>query len=595
MAIITILIIIMVCWILFSTKKKNGENKLDVEQSNQLKATKASEEEEIFVDDGGRFRIVKKERALPRKTYLLGTLYGKYWGEIDPDKANEYLRQKFFDFHIYEAEVTNAELSQTEFDCISDYSFPKERLPLHLHTIINNNGKKYAINIHEPKIWNVKFISKLHQTDGKEIYGTIEAKLTGYILDFVREDYTEKEYLLEFPKKLHSTSPVQVELTRTQIPTGNVELKSGYERVEYYFSDYKTRYWGDWIYKKSTSKSISEGCLSFAYGFIGTLIGITFLILLLPRIVVFLPFLLIPFLLRLIPEKAWLVISRTFVGLFIVGLIISILQAFSNDPKTYIPKPVVKDAREEAEPIYDPVIDTAHGMAIVDTMITHFRSWQDYSGRLYEGKFGIKISDLTNASSFKNSLNLTENSKRIYDEIIYRLKENDKNGLQGLYNLFDSLQKSNKLNAEEFAEMVVSFVQDMPYSLVLPFACDPSIYADKFISNYLSSKDALCDDFERFGIKSPVEFLASLRGDCDSRTLLIYAILSHYDFDVAVLSSEHYNHSLIGVNLPYVGLSFRYNQQRYVLWETTAPNVRPGVLPNEISNLAYWRISLKSK
>jgi hypothetical protein len=72
-------------------------------------------------------------------------------------------------------------------------------------------------------------------------------------------------------------------------------------------------------------------------------------------------------------------------------------------------------------------------------------------------------------------------------------------------------------------------------------------------------------------------------------------MLSHYDFDVALFSSEYYSHSIIGINLPINGIAYKYGNQRYVLWETTASNIRPGILPKEISNLNYWRISLKSK
>lgn len=88
--------------------------------------------------------------------------------------------------------------------------------------------------------------------------------------------------------------------------------------------------------------------------------------------------------------------------------------------------------------------------------------------------------------------------------------------------------------------------------------------------------------------------MTNLYGDCDTRTLLLYTMLAHYGFDVALLSSEYYNHSIIGINLPLSGLAYTYGNQRYVLWETTAPNIKAGVLPNEISNLNHWRISLKS-
>jgi hypothetical protein len=92
-----------------------------------------------------------------------------------------------------------------------------------------------------------------------------------------------------------------------------------------------------------------------------------------------------------------------------------------------------------------------------------------------------------------------------------------------------------------------------------------------------------------------VEFLMNLKGDCDTRTLLLYSIFTHYNYDVALLSSEFYGHSILGINLPINGLSYNYSNQNYVLWETTAPNCKPGIIPNEISNLNNWRISLKSK
>jgi len=75
----------------------------------------------------------------------------------------------------------------------------------------------------------------------------------------------------------------------------------------------------------------------------------------------------------------------------------------------------------------------------------------------------------------------------------------------------------------------------------------------------------------------------------------LYTLLANYGYDVVLLSSEFYNHSILGVNLPLRGLAYYYQNQRYILWETTAPDTKPGVLPSEITNLNYWRITLKSK
>jgi len=585
-------VIIAIFFFLASKKKETDTSVIQIVNDNKKQSTD-NIPEEIFTDENGKkYKQILKTRELPRKTYLLGTLQGKYWGEIDQAKEEEFQYSKFYDFHIYESEVSDSEISTTAFQFIPDSNFPRERLPQLLPIIVKKDGKEYAVNIYEPQLANIKFISKLHQTEGKEVFGTIEAKITGYLLDFLREEYHEKEYLQEARPEI---TKKPLEPTKTFVPTGNIEFKNGYERTEYYYSDYKSKYWGDWKYKRQANAATSEGCLSSGLGIIGGIIGIAFLILLLPRIAILLPFFLLPLLFRIIPEIAWSWIFRIAGILLLIGFIVSILNAITHTSRSYFPKPIVKDKPEERKPQYNPIVDTVNKNPIRDTLITHYRSWKDYANNQYEGKFWVRQSALINASTFKNNLSISENTEQNYNEIVFRLKENDKNNLQGIYQLFDSIKTANNLPGDKFAELIVSFVQDIPYTVVLPNACDASLYSDNFIRNYLSTSDARCDGYERFGINTPVEFMATLKGDCDTRTLLIYTLLSHYEYDVAMLSSEYYNHSLIGINLPYEGVAYTYNTQRYILWETTAPNIKPGILPNEISNLNYWRISLKSK
>ena len=50
-------------------------------------------EEEILIDEEGRkYKILNLVRELPRRTYILGDLNGKYWGEIDTKKETEFVQ-----------------------------------------------------------------------------------------------------------------------------------------------------------------------------------------------------------------------------------------------------------------------------------------------------------------------------------------------------------------------------------------------------------------------------------------------------------------------------------------------------------------------
>ncbi|HRI33058.1 MAG TPA: hypothetical protein PLD02_04855 [Saprospiraceae bacterium] len=601
----TIIIIIIIVAILyfFFFRTKTEENTIAVKDDTasenpiELSDVEIINEDEIFTDENGRYRWVKKSREIPRYTYIKAMLNGKYWGEIDEDFSNQFEHSKFFDFNIYEVTLKDAQYSKYPFEVKEDYNFPREKLPKLIHTILQNDGKEYEVNLHEPifELDSIKFNRKLHQDEGKEVFGTIDAIVTGYVLDFVVEHYTEKEYPTPIGQPIPIPKFEEPTLTKTSTPTGNVEYKGNYKRTEYFYSDYKKTYWDNWKYTKPTNTSNNEGCFSTITGIIGVILGIAFLLMMLPQMAFILPFFLILFLLNLIPAKIYSWIFRILGILLLIGFIASLFHFFNRSASTYIPKPVVVENPQERKIETTPIIDTTNNIAKSDTLIKHFRVWKDYDGNQYEGYIWTKASDYSKAKYFKNNLDVRQNTPRAYDEIIYSLKENDKHNLGGVYQLFDSIRKKEQLSNIKFAELIVSFVQDIPYAIIVPDDCNPNLYDDKFIQEYLTSENAQCDGFEKFGINSPVEFMSNLYGDCDTRTLLLYTMLAHYGYDVALFSSEYYSHSIIGVNLPISGIAYKYENQRYVLWETTAPNIKAGVLPKEISNLNYWRISLKSK
>ncbi|MFV0163096.1 hypothetical protein OBK04_05450 [Empedobacter falsenii] len=599
----TIIIIIIIAVILYYLfwNKKTDEKAIAINEENKNNEIEIKEfyEEEIYTDENGRYRLLEKTREIPRRTYIKATLNGKYWGEIDEDYSNQFSYSKFFDFNIYEVTLNNAEYSNLPFEIKEDYNLPREKLPKLLHTVLKNDGKEYEVNLHEPifELGSIKFNRKLHQDEGNEVFGTIDAVVTGYILDSTKEVYFEPEYIGTIHETTHIPEVEEPILYKTNVPTGNVKYKGNYINTEKFLSNYKDTYWEGWKYSKPSTTTNTEGCFSSVIGLLAGIIGIAFLLMMLPQMAILLPFFLILFLLNLIPARFFSWLFRIIGILLLLGFVASLFHFFNTTTtQTYIPKPVVTEQPEERKTQTEAIIDTLDNDAVVnDTIIKHFRVWQDYDGNQYEGTIWTRKSDFAKAKYFKNNLTLNSNSSRAYDEMIYRLKENDKNNLIGVYQLFDSIRQKEQLSSVKFAELIVSFVQDIPYTVIVPDDCNPNLYDDEFIQEYLSSADARCDGFQKFGINSPVEFMSTLNGDCDTRTLLLYTILAHYGYDVALLSSEYYAHSIIGINLPLSGNAYQYQNQRYILWETTAPNIKAGVLPKEISNLNYWRISLKSK
>ena len=153
-----------------------------------------------------------------------------------------------------------------------------------------------------------------------------------------------------------------------------------------------------------------------------------------------------------------------------------------------------------------------------------------------------------------------------------------------LDNLMDSLmtiRNNKKLERNEFAHTIVSFVQDIPYTLVVT-DCSKE---DK-------AATTSCYDGGEWGILSPTEFLYTLKGDCDTRTVLLYVLLSQFGYDPLVMVSREYAHSMLALDIQAAGYSVMHRNTNHYFWETTNKGWQPGMIPPEMQNLDYWHIAL---
>src|SRR5690606_35044542 len=127
-----------------------------------------------------------------------GNITGKYRGDLILDEEPLH-NTKNYDFEIYEAEITCFETQQDLPFLNPGISFPKEKLPEKLKVTLVDNNKAYQLNILEPQLYSFDSIRNLHQTDGREVFGSFNGEITGYLLDYVPEIIQEAIYLEETP------------------------------------------------------------------------------------------------------------------------------------------------------------------------------------------------------------------------------------------------------------------------------------------------------------------------------------------------------------------------------------------------------------
>lgn len=561
-------------------------------------------------------KIYTRTRTIETITrhYFKGIIFIKYYAPFDTAKEDTHLREFYYQIHFTEVhlEIDKVDMIIDETppaiynDIFNKYS--KTDIPIlqPVKTILTTeDGSKKGILFHTEDLRiidpQITLVTK-HETTS---FGTIESPVYGFIKESHFHDITE-------------------EVEESSGPTGKQETKIEdnilYKREEYYHYNGNT-YWSNWKwetpdyqqwgtnynqhrqnYSKRRRNSFnayvsSGGCASSTLNGIIGILYIGFILFQIPAIWPMLLFLLIIFLIgKMIRFISGPGIRHTnwILAAFIILFFIALIGRFSGSLRTgSTTHTSTASTKANEKTVRTPVHNYDPSRA--DTLISHFRSWSDYDNNLYEGTYSVSAKQVAAAAMFKTNIAYAVNNNNSYDHMVWDLKNRDSSSLSDLYTLFDTTGSNRKLSQDKFAEMIVSFVQDIPYSLVLDKDCDPLHYSIPSVREYLSKQDASCDPYQRFGINSPVEFLASLKGDCDTRALLLYQALSHYHYDVVMLTSDVYNHSLIGINLPYTGAAYKYGGASYALWETTSPGFRPGFIPAEISDLNYWRISLKSK
>ena len=217
--------------------------------------------------------------------------------------------------------------------------------------------------------------------------------------------------------------------------------------------------------------------------------------------------------------------------------------------------------------------------------------WKDLGGRKYEGTFAIKVED-TRKSAYKLR-SLKNRNYNSYGPIYNEVYLEDRNYLNDLYTMLDSIRIKKEQNNAQFAQAIVTMVQSIDYVLILEQSCeDASLVNNENIQEMLSN-NVPCDGNAPFGIKTPTEFLTTLKGDCDTRTLLLYTIFKHYKYNVAIINSDFYGHSMLGLQLKNVQGAYKSVQgKRYYFWETTGKGFNIGQLPRGMGNLNYWKIEI---
>ncbi|MDZ4667728.1 MAG: hypothetical protein SGJ00_07575 [bacterium] len=296
------------------------------------------------------------------------------------------------------------------------------------------------------------------------------------------------------------------------------------------------------------------------------------------------------------------IISLLICGLLLLFLITTLLgiidQNHRTDPNPRPapmpypkPNPEEEDKSEEKTELTIDTTETEMKPLADSIFVLHFRHWNDYFNNEYSGILKISQKQYFVAKQKQQTLEIEMGSSDYdgFHDVYKSLYQYDEKGLPFILNMFDSIRLAKNLNAYAFSNMVVSCVQDIDYVLVIDIACE------FFKANNPQYQNIPCLDGVKFGVQSPSGFMYNLQGDCDTRALLLFYVLSHFGYDACIMVSQSYSHAILGLNLPTTGFSLQANGRNYYTWETTAKGFMLGQLSPQCSNMNNWHIVITSK
>jgi len=212
--------------------------------------------------------------------------------------------------------------------------------------------------------------------------------------------------------------------------------------------------------------------------------------------------------------------------------------------------------------------------------VTHHRIWKDFEGNDRNLDYSISSRSEEESFNFRNTVEPAEDGteKTFWKNFYFGLYDHDQEAMKVIGDSIRSKEKNSE--SPELIYKAVSLIQDIPYNYILP---DDSCELHT---------DYPCVPLQRYGVLSPVEFLYTLSGDCDTRTVLLFTLLKNLGFDPIIVNSAQYRHSMLAIDVPAEGDYFIHKARKFYFWETTATGWLPGMLPPDLNNIDYWTIIL---
>lgn len=281
-------------------------------------------------------------------------------------------------------------------------------------------------------------------------------------------------------------------------------------------------------------------------------------------------------------------------------LLLFFLAMLSEWMKTSTPAPVPEDAGDSrnvrsGKKRLNPEQDTLAPVHTWDYLTDHEIDWTDFESQDYLARYTTSSREYQRSSQLHQPFSSTfgySSALQFWNAVYSEFTQQDQRRLDSLVRMFSDIRQQYKLNAAATAEMVITCVQEVPYYLIHEGSCSEASQQGGFMSEYHAARKPCVANIIA-GVHTPYEFSHTLKGDCDTRSLFAFHILSRLGIPASVWVSEVYGHSVLGVGAGRgAHLHKAVGGLRHFPVELTAKGFRIGMISPDQANMNNWEVAL---
>ena len=207
-------------------------------------------------------------------------------------------------------------------------------------------------------------------------------------------------------------------------------------------------------------------------------------------------------------------------------------------------------------------------------------SWIGPQQEMYTVNFVLYEDDVSRSKSKRKAINQQIQENQDFATVFQLALLDESQQVSSFLDGLDSIRSVNNMTDVYFQDVIVHLVQQIPYVQVMQESCN--------------NVDFACVPYVKYGFYTPTEFLYHFRGDCDTKSLLLFSIFDHFNYDIALLGSLIYQHAMVAVPSDKVNLDYpiRIGNDVFYPWESTASGWQVGQMPPTVDKLDYWDVLL---